>query len=494
MNYQPQTYNNCSRCSVAILLGYYDHWITQFQVDDDLAPGYFPCQVARYMPRYRLMARVYAPAAVDPVRRLLANGIPVIVLQLLSLEEPIGHYRVLRGYNDQAGEFISDDPLQKKGPDYRISYEVFDQLTRGRGLIIPIYPPEQDLVVASLMRGVGVRETSCGPSHYAIRLGDLDMDGDQDAFIANWTWLNDGSGAFALSGGGVGYLGTFFDLALGDLDGDGDTDAFVTSMEAANTVWLNDGTGRLEDSGQELGDQDSLWAALGDLDGDGDLDAFVSNSYVNEVWLNDGSGTFVNSGLRLLERFSKGVELGDVDGDDDLDAFVLGFNTVHVWLNDGDEFTKGGWSLELVARDVALGDLDGDGDLDAFIAGSRDGDAVWLNDGGGTFVDSGQGLGSSKDVALGDMDGDGDLDAVSIATLYPGKIRLNDGTGVFNDSGQTLETIGSTSAGLGDLDGDDDLDVIAVNSSTTFIVWLNEMAQAVEQSRASGLGNATRDH
>jgi len=484
MNYQPQAYNNCSRCSVAILLGYYDHWVTQFQVGEDLAPGYFPCQVAHYMPRYRLMARVYAPASIEPVRRLLANGIPVIVLQLLSVEEPIGHYRVLRGYDDGTGEFISDDPLQKMGPNYRISYEMFERLARRRGLIIPIYPQKQDSVVVSLMQGVGVRETSCDLPNYAVRVGDLDGDGDQDAFIANWAWLNDGNGAFAHSGGGVGFLGTFFDLALGDLDGDGDIDAFVTSVEAANTVWLNDGAGHFEDSGQELGDRDSTWVALGDLDSDGDLDAFVANDYIDEVWLNDGSGTFVNSGLRIPGGFNRGVELGDVDSDGDLDVFVLGLNTVRVWLNDGGmqkgtpgKFTESGWTLEYIARDVALGDLDGDGGLDAFIAGSYDGGTVWLSDGGGTFVDNGQRLGNSKDVALGDLDGDGDLDAISVAALYPGKIWLNDGTGTFSDSGQSLETMGYTSVALGDFDGDGDLDAISVNPGTTRSVWRNEMDQ-----------------
>jgi hypothetical protein len=412
---------------------------------------------------------------------LLANGIPVIVLQLLSIEEPIGHYRVLRGYDDAAGEFISDDPLKKMGPNYRISYEMFERLTQRQGLIIPVYSPEKDPLVISLMQDTGVREISCALPNYAVKLSDLDRDGDVDAFIANCAWLNDGNGSFTHSSGGVGSLGTLFDLALGDLDGDDDPDAFVTSIDAANSVWLNDGTGHFTDSGQELGDRDSTWVALGDLDGDGDLDAFVTNDYIDEVWLNDGSGTFANSGQRLLGGFSKGVKLGDLDGDSDLDVIVLDLNTVRVWMNEGGaqggtpgEFSAGSWQLPSIARDVALGDVDRDGDLDAVIASFK-GDTVWLNDGNGVLVDSGQQLGNSQDVALGDMDGDGDLDLVAIATLYPGQIWLNDGLGVFSDSGQTLETLGYTSSALGDLDGDGDLDVFAVRSRTDHFMWLNKI-------------------
>jgi hypothetical protein len=78
---------------------------------------------------------------------------------------------------------------------------------------------------------------------------------------------------------------------LGDLDGDGDLDAFVanaaSSAGAPNTVWLNDGRGTFSDSGLRLGNEVSYGLDLGDLDGDGDLDAFAANnSPPNAVWLN----------------------------------------------------------------------------------------------------------------------------------------------------------------------------------------------------------------
>ena len=85
-------------------------------------------------------------------------------------------------------------------------------------------------------------------SSFAVSLGDLDGDGDLDALIANDAssqpkrlWINDGAGNFTDSGQSLGDHSISRDVALGDLDGDGDLDAFVanTSGNRSNRVWLN---------------------------------------------------------------------------------------------------------------------------------------------------------------------------------------------------------------------------------------------------------------
>ena len=88
-------------------------------------------------------------------------------------------------------------------------------------------------------------------------------------------------------------------LALGDVDGDGDLDAFVANLGSGqpNSVWLNNGSGTFS-LGQSVGSSPSDGVGLGDLDGDGDLDAFVANrlNQPNRVWKNDGNGNFTDSG------------------------------------------------------------------------------------------------------------------------------------------------------------------------------------------------------
>lgn len=166
----------------------------------------------------------------------------------------------------------------------------------------------------------------------AVALGDLNGDGDLDAVVATSTeppwsnppnpvWLNNGFGKFTESGQQLGEASSF-GVALGDLDGDGDLDAFVAnelvtsepSITRGNTVWLNDGKGNFTDSGQLLGDQFSRDVALADLDDDGDLDAYVANyEGTNTVWLNDGSAMFTpQPNVGYPAGF--GVALGDLDG------------------------------------------------------------------------------------------------------------------------------------------------------------------------------------
>jgi hypothetical protein len=275
-----------------------------------------------------------------------------------------------------------------------------------------------------------------------VVLGDLDGDGDLDGLVV----VFEGPGRVLLNDGGAqgGTPGAFTDsgqhlrtersfrAALGDLDGDGDLDAYV-AREHANSVLMNDGQGLFTDSGQALGEAITADVGLGDLDGDGDLDALAGGwDEPAKVWLNDGTGTFSkhDHDLTSASVHVHGLALGDVDGDGDMDVSfaVASGHPNQVWLNDGTgAFADSGQKLHsALAHGIAMGDLDGDGDLDAVLAnGASSGapNAVWLNDGRGSFSgDLSLGREYSADVALGDLDGDGDLDVLAANTYHPNQI------------------------------------------------------------------------
>lgn len=315
---------------------------------------------------------------------------------------------------------------------------------------------------------------------YKNRVGDLDGDGDLDAYVLDTTgtnriMLNDGNGVFTTSQ----TLGNFasYDVRLGDLDSDGDLDAFATGELYLNDrVWLNDGTGNFS-AGQVLADHATLSVDLGDLDGDGDLDAYIGTREVNRVLLNDGNGNFTDSGQDIGNTPSRKVAIGDVDSDGDLDL-VSGNpdNPDRIWLNNGSAvFTDSGQMLgSFNSRGIELGDLDGDGDLDLVIAHRLAGNEILLND-GGVFTDSGQRLGDHDTwgIALGDIDADGDLDAIGGNDGQGNQIWLNDGLGVFSASDQSLGTSATRSFAIADLDGDGDLDAFTGNLGGSRI-WINE--------------------
>ena len=335
----------------------------------------------------------------------------------------------------------------------------------------------------------------------ALDLGDLDADGDLDAFVAssdaNTVWLNDGAGLFSDSGQ---LLGDSYSVAvaLGDLDGDRDLDAFVGNRGsyagAPDQVWLNDGTGQFTVTVQSLSEQVSYGVALGDVDGDEDLDAFVAacgpgypTTDRNILWLNDGNAVFTESGQDFGQLCSTAVRMGYLNQDAYLDIIVgnAGSNTgIEIWLNDSlgtGVFSKTQVLDHTYNFGLGLGDVDGDGDEDLFVAngeamGGNSPNTVWLNDGSGLFSDSGQRLGNSasQGVKLGDVDGDGDLDALVANGSYvqpqPNRVWLNDGSGVFSDSGQPLGLEISYAVALGDLDGAGDLDLYLANDQAD-TVW-----------------------
>jgi formylglycine-generating enzyme required for sulfatase activity len=333
-----------------------------------------------------------------------------------------------------------------------------------------------------------------------VALGDLDGDGDLDAFTANDSlggykiWFNNGGGTFTMSDQ---ILEPFLRLALGDLDGDGDLDAVVTNWDTEKdnwmsdaAVWLNDGGGTFTKNQENLGGDEVFNPALGDLDSDGDLDVFFAAIGTDTVWLNDGNGTFIDSGQRLKTGIDAVVALGDVDSDGDLDALTGGWEgSAKVWLNDGDgSFNTDDQDMtgsNLHIHDLALGDVDDDGDLDAIAALANGGPhEVWLNDGVGSFSRS-QTLQSpmAHGVSLGDLDGDGDLDAVTAHGTQTGgqtRVWLNDGIGSFEDSQLILGSAFGSAVALGDLDQDGDLDIYVTHTKWNHqgdgepdIVWMN---------------------
>jgi hypothetical protein len=247
-----------------------------------------------------------------------------------------------------------------------------------------------------------------------IAMGDLNGDGIMDIFGATCcggalvqpvyrplpaediVWFGDGEGRFEQSRQILAQTGSNA-VALGDLNGDGTLDAFIAggfttnpdqsiTYGTPNTIWFNDGDGNFHDSGQRLGEMESLAVALGDLNGDGFLDAVVGNRGPDEIWLNDGQGNFTLDEQSLGSDVTRFVFVADLSGDGYLDLFIGDDTRGQVWLNDGvGVFTAGDQLIRYKRYDgLTLGDVTGDGSIDILIAGVKH-YQVWRNDGQGRF-------------------------------------------------------------------------------------------------------------
>ena len=188
----------------------------------------------------------------------------------------------------------------------------------------------------------------------AVKLYDLDLDGDLDLYVGNdfglrypdRFYLNDGRGHFVdraatmgLDRAADGDSGDTMGVDIGDVDLDGSPD-LVASGSERNRVFLYrcDRSLRCVERSEAWGLGPSLrsfnWAlGLEDFDLDGDLDLFVANGLI-QVPRDERNQLFWNVGGRFVEhataedealaavQSSRGAVFGDLDGDGAVDAVV----------------------------------------------------------------------------------------------------------------------------------------------------------------------------
>lgn len=261
--------------------------------------------------------------------------------------------------------------------------------------------------------------TSTEHTEPGIAVGDLDGDGDLDAFVAwgggSFVLENDGSGGMSvdttwtLDGGPLPDAAA---VALADLDADGDLDGWLgREREQVSLHIRNIGGGAFETA--SVGDDRSpATGSYADADGDGDLDlavAYLLTDVDPQLVLSGdqtgvGTGLFLQEGGTWVERalppeqepaLSFQSAWIDAENDGDLDLY-LG----HVWgtvlvpnlllLNDGAaNFTVdvgNGAEKAMHSMGVAVGDANNDGYADLYVTdvGSP---TLFYSDGSGDYYD-----------------------------------------------------------------------------------------------------------
>lgn len=344
-------------------------------------------------------------------------------------------------WNDGAGSFAvfarpggSGSLGDLNGDGLIDSFSVFEVQLNGPPGVFTVSPVPQPPPPLSCWDGM--------PVGGGAALGDVDGDGDRDAYISigldecgatNEMWINDGAGVFTdetstrlpTSPGYLELTGISLATFLLPLDGDGDLDGVCLRAKdndgsGVSSSYLNDGTGVFTSNGVLAHGRGA--GALGDLDGDGDADLFEGSyshgfdDHTNSVFLNDGSAHFAELAGALPPHalpLDASPLLGDVDGDGDLDAYVVssGSPAFFFYVNDG----TANFSDEPERIPAAIGgqfvDLDMDGDVDLV------GGGLLVNDGRGRFVEASERVPSGFVPLLLDVDMDGDPDSLTLRGL-----------------------------------------------------------------------------
>lgn len=343
--------------------------------------------------------------------------------------------------------------------------------------------------------------TTTGDSR-SVNWIDVDGDADLDLFISNgpqqgennFLYTNNGAGAFSpLAGDPIVQDGKPSDGATwADVDNDGDNDCFVANWYNVNNLFYKnngDGTFQQVTTGSPVNDAGySETASWGDYDSDSKLDLYVTNSDGNRknfLYKGNGDGTFtkITAGTPANDAFiSRSVNWTDYDNDGDADLFVSNESNQNenLYRNNGDgSFTK--ITADALVNDggktmsSSWGDYDNDGDFDVFLANDQGNDALFRNEGNDTFVEvTGDPVVTSGGNSFGsqwaDIDNDADLDLFVTNAFWGGPWRnflfRNNGDGTFTrDTTEvcTKDQGWSYGCAFGDFDRDGDLDLGVAN-------------------------------
>lgn len=165
-------------------------------------------------------------------------------------------------------------------------------------------------------------------------------DGTYTQDVTNWTNLRDGAQGWS--------------TAWGDIDNDGDNDAFVLNYDVESKLMINDGTGVFNDIFASSGIASTITyfgenASFHDFDNDGFLDLLISGDE-HYLYRNNGNSTFTLVASEPFPYYSsqmalrqiRGQGVGDLNDDGFLDVYASyaniynspsGSKNDHMWIN-----------------------------------------------------------------------------------------------------------------------------------------------------------------
>ncbi len=126
-----ETWNNCGPASLSMALSYFGIHESQAALGQDLRPyqnsqgdnddkNVSLDELVQEAKKFGLLAYHRPNGSMQLLKQFVANGLPVIIDTNMTTSDDIGHYRVVKGYDDTSGVIIQDDSMQ--GHNVRFSY------------------------------------------------------------------------------------------------------------------------------------------------------------------------------------------------------------------------------------------------------------------------------------------------------------------------------------------------------------------------------------
>lgn len=157
-----QSFNNCGPAALSMALSYYGINKSQSELGNDLRPYQVASgdnddksvtlsELAEKSKEYDLIPYHRPNGDIEKIKQFITYDIPVITRTWLKETDDIGHYRVVRGFDDTTGELIQDDSLQ--GRNLRYKYSDFDKIWQKFNYEYLVLIPEEKKKIAEAILG-----------------------------------------------------------------------------------------------------------------------------------------------------------------------------------------------------------------------------------------------------------------------------------------------------------------------------------------------------
>lgn len=156
-----QTFNNCGAATLSMILSGLGANVSQKELGDKIRPyqnpkgdnddkTIFTYEFVDWAKRYGFESIARVNGDIELLKTFNANGILVVVKTWLNVDDDIGHFRVVRGFDEEKQVIIQDDSFH--GINKKISY--FDFLSMWQPFnyaYIIVYTPDQAELVEAII-------------------------------------------------------------------------------------------------------------------------------------------------------------------------------------------------------------------------------------------------------------------------------------------------------------------------------------------------------
>jgi tetratricopeptide (TPR) repeat protein len=193
--HQWQTWNNCGPATITMATSHFGRPESQAHAAAFLKPNandknVSPDEMVAYVRSLGMRADLLVAGDLEKLKRLVANGIPVVVEMWFTPHpnDGMGHYRLLVGFDDAARQLTFYDSYDAPGVNVRLGYDAFEDDWRVfQRLYIPVYPPEKAEIAEAI---VGADRDEGQLKARALASAQAELDGKPNDPFA---WFNLGA-------------------------------------------------------------------------------------------------------------------------------------------------------------------------------------------------------------------------------------------------------------------------------------------------------------